>query len=90
MNTGKGSDLDNIDGFNYRLLKHENQHGDWHAVHEVFYNDSGEPVLCSVNPIEVRSPLDSDEPKEDVENALQLIREALDKPIINYKYFDNL
>ena len=79
-----------IDGFNYRLLKHESEEGCWYAVHEVFYNSDGKPVLCTKDPINIQVPPGSEEPKEDVKDTLRLIREALDKPSINYRYFDNL
>jgi len=89
MHSGK-EDIDRLDGFNYRLLKHESEHGDWHAIHEVFYNGDGKPILCSVEPINVQIPPNSSEPKESAEEVLRRISEATDKPIIDYKYFDNL
>lgn len=81
--------IDEIDGFNYRLLKHESENGDWYAIHEVYYNDAGKPVLCTAEPVNVQVPPGCPEPKEDVEETLRLMSEALNKTILNYKYFDN-
>lgn len=79
----------NLEGFNYRLLRHGAGDGCWYGIHEVYYDDEGDPVLCSVDPIGIQT-FDSTEPREDIREVLDLILEALDKPVINFQYFDDL
>ncbi|MBT6047958.1 MAG: hypothetical protein HOG49_14205 [Candidatus Scalindua sp.] len=72
-------------GWNYRLFKHDDKTV-WYGIHEVFYktNESNEfnenEIDCiSSDPIDPHGAT-----KEDIEEDLDNMRAALDKPVLDY------
>ena len=40
--------------WNHRVLRRKDPvHGDWYGVHEVYYNDAGEPTMCTQEPASI-------------------------------------
>lgn len=68
--------------WNYRVLKRETKEGEFFAVHEVFYDDEGNPKKCTVEPVFPQGTSEND-----LERRIELYREALEKPILNYEDF---
>ena len=65
--------------WNYRVMRHGNNNGDYYAIHEVYYDQNGKP----------RNWTDDDvgpcgESLDEVKACLELMKEALSKPILDY------
>jgi len=71
------------DGWNYRILRHRKDEGEFYALHEVYY-EGGEPTGCSKEPVLHKW---YEEPG-DIGTDLQKMQEALDKPVLNYSDFE--
>ena len=71
--------------WNYRILRHIYKADDWLAVHEVHYDDNGEPNSCTSEPIQIVQ-----DDMEAMRWGLGKIQEALEKPVIDYSYFEGL
>lgn len=74
-----------IKHWNYRVIRHQPKSGVGfvsYAIHEVHYDDGGNPVAVSENPIR----LVSDTP-EDLAADLELMEEATRKPTLDYDSF---
>lgn len=72
--------------WNHRVIKHKDKkHGDWFAIHEVFYDDKDIPIACTENPIQIIQ-----EKVDDLEWEIELIKKATDKPVLDYSYFEKL
>lgn len=76
--------------WNYRLVR---KVGEFHSmpwkylgIHEVYYDKGGIPRACTKEPISVGS----DDSIEDIREQLRMMGYALDKPILEYSYFEEL
>jgi len=70
--------------WNYRAIRH---HDGSLAVHEVFYNEAGEPNSMTENP--VTFSVSEDESIKDLATSLeQALNDIRKKPIIEASYFD--
>jgi hypothetical protein len=71
--------------WNYRVLRHKedplSENGEWLSIHEVHYQD-GKPTMCTAGP-----PGAGGETLEEIVKCLDLMKEALDKPILDYDDF---
>jgi len=69
--------------WNYRIIRHKvEDEEDWLAIHEVFYNDNDNPNGCTQKSIDV-----SGEDCDSIKWQLTKMKEALDKPILDYQMF---
>lgn len=69
--------------WNYRIIRHIPEKGEAYlAVHEVFYDDDGEPDGCTENPIQIIG-----EDLEAIQFQSMKIAESVDKPILDYQMF---
>ena len=71
--------------WNYRIIRHKGEVSEWLAIHEVFYDDEGNPDGCTENPIHIIG-----DDLEEIEKTLEYMQLALNKPIIDYQYFEDL
>lgn len=73
--------------WNYRVIRHDPKPGDpshiWYGLHEVFYDDNGEPAGCTLNAI---APIWGEE--DSGEEVLQMMGQAFGRPIIDFHDFD--
>jgi hypothetical protein len=70
--------------WNYRLMRfpvpaEHSETGYWHAVHEVYYNENGEPHGHTERKVGVGG----DTPEE-VRQAYELMGQSFSKPILHY------
>jgi len=63
--------------WNYRLLAHEQNNEFWIEIHEVHYNESGEPKAYSQNSAQPHA-----EDKKSMQWVLNKMQDALKKPIL--------
>lgn len=64
--------------WNYRLVLRDDLDEDWYEVHEVYYNEKKELILCTENPISL-----SGESLEDVvENIGMILKDIKKHPIL--------
>lgn len=65
--------------WNYRVMIHPDVKGDevYQAIHEVYYDDDGKVTGWTDSPISVGG--------EDVAWVLDRMREALEKPVLDFK-----
>lgn len=59
--------------WNYGIIKHKNEHGDYYAIYEIYYEDSGN-ISYTRNPIQLIG-----DTIEDLERTLQLISSDVKK-----------
>ena len=72
--------------WNHRVIRHTKDCEEpWLAIHEVFYDDNGNPNSCIVDPIKLIN-----EDLESLKWEINKIKECLDKPILDYEYFEEL
>lgn len=65
-------------GWNYRIVKRHNSI--WWSLHEVFYDEDGNPNAMTTDPIS----FSSDESPEDVIEMLEMaLKDAKTKPVFN-------
>jgi len=69
--------------WNFRIVKHKHKHGDYYAIHEVFYNDKNKPRSCTKDPVDITS-----EEIKGIRWCLNKMRLALKKPVLDYDYFE--
>jgi len=70
--------------WNYRVIRHVEP--DWDetfAIHEVYYNDDGEPDGCTTEAIIAGEDL------QDLDRILDMMRRALSEPILAESDFDS-
>lgn len=67
-------------GWNYRLLRRQTEHGGQVAIHEVYYDENGDPRACTKEPVAIAAG-EVDRLEEDME----LMTEAFEKPVLNYE-----
>jgi hypothetical protein len=65
--------------WNYRIIRHVDPEGEWYGIHEVYYDDQGQPHSLTANPV----PIDAETPEE----LRRLLDEAFEKPVLNYDDF---
>jgi len=77
--------------WNHRVIRHKNDkklsdisEEYWYAIHEVHYDDQEEPVSCTSDPIQIIQ-----EDLAAIKWEVDKIKEALEKPILDYEYFKN-
>ncbi len=74
--------------WNYRVIRHEYMYKDeieeWFNIHSVHY-DGDTPVLVSVEPQYVQGNT-----LEELRSSLELQQGALNKPVIDYSFFDTV
>lgn len=74
--------------WNHRVLRHldgprsQTLSGEWYAVHEVYYDDSGRARSCTVNPV---API-GETPEELLEELSRYVA-ALGQPVLDYDSF---
>ena len=74
--------------WNYRVVKTKRVCGPrreeeiCYGIHEVFYNDKGDPVSCTEHPVGIVS-----ESAEHFEWIFKLMNKALEKPILDKEEF---
>ena len=68
--------------WNYRILQYPDGEDNFFQIHEVYYNDKGEPNSYTANGVTVAG-----ESKESLKWVLEKMEEALDKPILSEKNF---
>ena len=66
--------------WNYRLLAHEYRREVVFAIHEVFYNELGIPTNCTKEGAKIVG-----DDAQEVEEVIEMMKEALNKPILYYK-----
>lgn len=71
--------------WNYRIIKRRVLEEDSYHIHEVYYDDEGVPDACTMD---ASSPFG--ETLEELKNDLNYMMNALNKPIIEYSYFEDL
>ena len=71
-------------GWNHRVLRHIYTEETWLAIHEVYYDDEGNPNSCTVDPIEPGG-----ETLDELKAGLELMMKACEKPILDYEYFES-
>ena len=69
-------------GWNYRLVRKQTEHEDVVGVHEVYYNSDGEPRSCTKKPVGIQR-----ESIEELEKELFCMKQAFEKPVLNYEDF---
>lgn len=70
--------------WNNRILFHADKRGDWYGLHEVFYDDKGQPTACTVEPM-----TGAYESVSDLRRSLELmLKDARSrKPVLIYDDF---
>jgi len=68
--------------WNFRIIRHIDNGSAWLAIHEVFYDKDDNPDSCTQNPVRAVG-----EDKSEIKWYLDKMHEALEKPVIDYKYF---
>jgi len=71
--------------WNYRVISHDKDGGEWYGIHEVYYDDEEVPHSVSTN----ESPIYGESPTE-IGWTLDKMKEALKKPTLKFSYFENL
>lgn len=69
--------------WNHRVIKRKDGDKEYFGIHEVHYDENGKPGACTENAISI----DYYESLADVLWVLDRMREALDKPVLNYEDF---
>ena len=66
--------------WNYRVVKnYYDEGGEYLAIHEVYYDEEGDPMMCGVLPADIMGD-DADELKA----VLNMIQQAFDRPVLDY------
>lgn len=76
-------DYDEIEYWNYRLVKKVIAEEDQIGIHEVYYNKNDVPVSCTVNPVKAVG-----DNVEDAQHVVELMLRACNKPILDYNIFE--
>lgn len=69
--------------WNNRVIRKVYEHETQLGIHEVFYNDEGNPYLVTVNAVGVVG-----DTLEELEQTLKWMMEALGEPILEYSDFE--
>ena len=68
--------------WNYRLVKRTHNDEVSYGIHEVYYDDQGNPESITKNPVAV-----AEESKGDIMTTLRHMERALTMPTLNYEDF---
>jgi hypothetical protein len=68
--------------WNHRLVKRAHDNEVFYAIHEVYYDEQGNPESITQDPVGV-----SEQSKGDVMTTLRLMERALTMPTLNYEDF---
>lgn len=68
--------------WNYRLVKRTHNDKVFYGIHEVYYDDQGNPKSITENPVGV-----TEESKGDIMTTLRHMERALAMPTLNYEDF---
>ncbi len=73
--------------WNHRVIRrtHPQWKRPYFAVHEVFYDEDDVPYLVTQEPVDVGG-----ESLDEVRQSLEMMAAALEKPVIDMSYFDEL
>lgn len=74
-------------GWNYRVIRHHdpnNDEPDYLSIHEVYYDDEGRPERVTEQPTGAGA-----ETVEGLREVFGLMRQALDKPILDFETFSS-
>ena len=75
--------MDDLNGWNYRLVRKERAGREVTAVHEVYYNTDDEPTSRTVQPVELEGMC-----REDIMKRLDKLKQAFDKPVLEDAIFE--
>lgn len=39
--------------WNYRVIRHNDELGEWYGIHKVYYDKNGQPIRCDEEPVSV-------------------------------------
>ena len=70
--------------WNYRVVKRTTEHETFYAIYEVYYDEEGNVIACTVNPVPCFG-----EDLSELEAAHVLMAEAFSKPTLNYDDIGN-
>jgi len=69
--------------WNHRVIRHVLLEDTWLAIHEVHYDEDGEPNGCTKEPIQIiQEDLDA------IKWEIDKIKSALEKPVIDFSFFE--
>ena len=71
--------------WNHRLIRDTKDGETWYGIHEVFYEDDGEPNGCTVEAVSVVG-----ETVDECKEILEWMIAACSKPVIEMQYFRDL
>lgn len=71
--------------WNHRLLFHDHPEEPWLGMHEVFYDDDGNPDGCTAEPVAVTG-----ETVDEVKEVLEWMLAACQKPVLEYEMFEKM
>ncbi len=79
--------------WNYRFIRHKPYEDGAYTIqlHEVYYNDKGEPRSCTLHPVNVYAIMGEtvgESEEESLKELRQMIVAAFDKPILDMSIFD--
>lgn len=75
-----------VKGWNYRVIEFVDPlSGPWRSIHEVYYDDEGRPFAYMEDPAGVIS---DEGDGFDLSGVLDMMRSALDKPVLVEKDFE--
>ena len=66
--------------WNYRLMRHTNEHVYWYAIHEVFYDDDGYEYAWTEDEI---TPV-ADDKEEMIKVLKMMLRDVKRSPVMDY------
>ena len=69
--------------WNYRVIRHVHEDEEYYAIHEVYYDDDGNPRMCSVEGV---PPGGSD--IDELCSDIYMMIEALERDTLDYTDFD--
>ena len=72
---------DSVTHWNYRIIRHKHETGNWLGIHEVFYTN-GEPDSCTLDPIDITS-----KDIKGIKWVLTNMAKAVKRPILDYEFF---
>lgn len=70
--------------WNYRVIKHHSDSGEYFEIHEVYYDHEGTPVACTESGV---APYG--ESTEELSNAMIHMQSALTQPVLDITMFAN-
>ncbi len=78
--------MSKIKFWNHRIIETVDDSGEsTFAIHEVYYGENNQPIACSENPTGIIS-----ESLDGLIKEFDLFKLALEKPVLEMKYFENL